>query len=478
MLFDKLSQYNKKDIAPFHMPGHKRNTRMLGDDLPYGIDITEIDGFDNLHDPQGVLKETAQAAADLYGCRKVFLLVSGGTGGILAGIHSAVQYGDTIIMARNCHKAVYNAVELCGLKPVYLSADIDAQTGLAGSIRPEQVKKAANDHPDARLVVITSPTYEGIVSDIPTICAVAHAKDIPVLVDSAHGAHLGFSVEFPPSAVSGGADIVITSLHKTLPALTQSGLVLLNGSRIDENRLSAALSIFQTSSPSYVLLSSIDRCVRLLSEQGQHLFENYIQNLKAFDARVQTLKNLTIVCHGAHVLSNHAAFFAVDPGKIVIDTGATRWSGPDLMKQLRAQYDIELEMATARTAVAMTSICDEADDFTRLAEALNAIDTSAQMHDDAYQSVQYPALPQRRFTAAQAAGMDGALTPLDEAVGRVSLEYVWAYPPGIPFLVPGEVIDRDMLRIIGILTAKGIDIKSTIGALPRLNCAASGRSTH
>ena len=179
MLYDMLSDYNSSGMTPFHMPGHKRNAALLGDGLPYGLDITEIDGFDDLHDPHGVLRELSELTARLFGCRSAFPLVNGATGGILAAVRSAAGTGDTVVMARNCHKAVFNAVLLGRLKPVYLLPETDGPTGLCGSVTPEAVRKALEENPGAKLVVVTSPTYEGVVSDIEGICAQAHRRRVP-----------------------------------------------------------------------------------------------------------------------------------------------------------------------------------------------------------------------------------------------------------------------------------------------------------
>lgn len=286
MLYKAISQYISRDICPMHMPGHKRNTELLGRELPYGIDLTEIDGFDRLHDSDGILKDVADLASELYGSRRSFLLVNGSTGGILASVRAAVQYGDRILMARNCHQSVYHAAEVNGLKTAYLIPETDAETGICGSIAPAALEGALEEYPDAKLVVITSPTYEGVISDVRALCSLAHKKNIPVLVDEAHGAHLGFSAFFPGEALQNGADLVVTSLHKTLPALTQCALAHVGGRLISPERVARQLSIFETSSPSYVLMASIDRCLGILRASKEELFGHYEALLRRFDKAV------------------------------------------------------------------------------------------------------------------------------------------------------------------------------------------------
>jgi arginine/lysine/ornithine decarboxylase len=474
MLYELLSEYNRKDIVPMHMPGHKRNTAMLGCDLPYGIDITEIEGFDNLHDAHGVLKVTADIAARLYGSRRAFPLVNGSTGGILAGVRSAVRYGDTIIVARNCHQSVYNAIELNGLRPVYLIPDIDESSGICGSIRPEQVEAALGGNPDAKLVIVTSPTYEGVVSDIKAICGIAHHHQIPVLVDAAHGAHFGFSDFFPPSPVSCGADIVVTSLHKTLPALTQCALLQVSGGLIDEDRLAQALAVFQTSSPSYVLLSSIDRCVRFLDCEKDTLFAAYEKNIRAFDKSVSKISKLKLLCHGADGGDKHEHFFGFDPGKIVVSTRHTNLTGFELAQTLRAKYRIEPEMASADHVLAMTSVCDSWDALTLLIGALLDADRDAKVVPCKDKPVCQRETPQMIMTAAEAAGVRGEYVPQEAATGRISLEYAWSYPPGIPYIVPGELVDAQVIALLRQIADSGVVVKSTKGRLPsEIFCAAS-----
>jgi len=357
-----------------HMPGHKRNTGLLPPGIPYDIDITEIHGFDDLHDPCGILRETAELAAGLYGSSRAFLLVNGSTVGILAAIGAHTTRGDKILATTNCHRSVRNAAALFGLDPVYMTPETDKMSGIALSISPEAVDLALENTPDIKLAVITSPSYEGVISDIRAIADIAHKRNIPLLVDSAHGAHLGFSPGFPDSAVHAGADVVVMSLHKTLPALTQCSLLHICGDLSNAGEKARLLSVLQTSSPSYVLMASIDYCLRLLASDKDKLFYDYEQNLSRFSEDIRTLKTLYVLCHGsAHPCPD---FFAFDPGKLVIVTNNTALSGVMLADILRTEYKIELELAGSDYAIAMTGICDRTEGFTRLAEALMAIDNA------------------------------------------------------------------------------------------------------
>ena len=462
-----LLHYAKEDVYPFHMPGHKRNTALLGEALPYALDITEIDGFDNLHAPQGVLQRLNEQLARLWGSKESFALVNGSTCGILAGVASCVSPGETVLVARNCHRSVYHAIELTGARPVYLVPPVDTGSGIAGSITPEQVRCALQSHPNARLVVVTSPTYDGVISDMAGIVRAAHEAGVPVLADEAHGAHLVFTEQAERSAVRAGADIVIHSLHKTLPALTQCAAAHLCGTRVDPVRFQQALSMFETSSPSYVLLASIAQCADFLETKDAAAFAAYRARLSDFSERCRALERLRVLGKGADKLENHPAFFAFDSGKLPVVTAHTTLDGQALLEALRQDFAIEGEMAAISYALLMTSVCDTEAGFTRLFDALFAIDREAKFCEKP-PVFSMSALPERRCSPAEAAKLSGRLCPLQEAAGKMSLEYVFCYPPGAPLLVPGEIVNQDMVSHILKAQAHGLSVLSTHGALPLL----------
>lgn len=372
MLLEKLKNYSQGGIYPMHMPGHKRNTGLLSSVLPYDIDITEICGFDDLHDPHGVLLETAELAASLYGSDKAFMLVGGSTVGILAAIGAHTTRGDSILIAGKCHRSVLNAASLFGLTPISIVPKTDEASGVDLSIDPSDVESALNQHTGISLVVATSPSYEGIVNDINAIADAAHKRGIPLLVDSAHGAHLGFSQYFPTGAVRAGADIVVMSLHKTLPALTQCSLLHVSGKLAAPEEIARLLSVLQTSSPSYVLMASIDNCLRFLASGADRLFREYEKNLERFDKEIASLKNLFVLFRGSGKIN--PCIFAFDPGKLVLVTKNTAITGFELAGILRNEHKIELERACADHALAMTGVCDTSEGFNRLAKALLNVD--------------------------------------------------------------------------------------------------------
>lgn len=469
-LLDKLKAHAASGSIPMHMPGHKRNTALLGTDLPYKIDITEIDGFDNLHGASGILNEYMEEIAAFYGTKRSFYLVNGSTCGILAGIRAATKRGGKIAVSRNCHKSVYHAIELFGLESVYLMPEMDEAFGIHGGISPASIADTLKQHPDTQLVVLTSPTYEGVVSNIASIAEICHTHGIPLMVDEAHGSHFNYSEHFPISATALGADIVIQSLHKTLPALTMTSLAHLNGDLVRPEEMARQLAIFESSSPSYVLMASIDRCFRLLRDEGEQLFENYDQRLTGFSGKMAQLRHLKVLCHGNDRLDAHKNFFAFDKGKILISAHGTGLAGQRLAETLRSEYHIEMEMAYGDHALAMTSVCDTDAAMAALADALLAIDSTlgSMAGEDGMGSGTFLfSLPEKKCEIWQALESEKINCPIEDSVGQTAAEYIWAYPPGIPLLVPGERISTVFIRQVHTLLKKGTRVYSDADELPK-----------
>lgn len=467
-LLELLRDYAASPAVPLHMPGHKRNTALLGEELPYAFDITEIDGFDNLHEAQGVLANGMARAAALYGSGRAFYLVAGSTAGILAGIRAATRPGDRVMVARNCHRSVYHALELCRLRPCYLTPPAIEGAGICGSIPVDQARKQLEECPDSRLVVVTSPTYEGVLSDVEGLARLCHERGIPLMVDEAHGAHLGWE-PFPSGAVAAGADLVVHSLHKTLPSLTQTGLLHVSGRRIDPLEVERQLAVFQTSSPSYPLMASIDRCVRLMAGTGNQWMKDYAGRLARFDCRTASLRHLSIFGHTGKLPSEA---FGFDPGKLLICCrgiilGASPLTGGRLADILRRDYRIEIEMASAAGVLAMTSLCDSDKTFERLAQALADIDNACAFQPKGLGTEQpLPPVPEQILPMEEALGAFHAFLPLEQCEGSVSAEYVWAYPPGVPLLAPGEKITDDFIRFVRRTIEQGVALHSTARRLP------------
>ncbi len=374
ILQTQLKKYSAQDIYPFHMPGHKRLVQPAPG-LPADWDVTEVPGTDDLHDADGILLEAMKRTASLCGADRTWYLVNGSTCGLLAGIRALARRGSQVICARNCHKAVFHAIELSGYKVHWIMPHVDESWGICGGITAGQVRQALKKHPSAKAVILTSPTYEGVLSDIAGICEICHQYGIPVLVDEAHGAHLmpaSLPAGFPAGALAGDADLTVQSPHKTLPSLTQTALLHLRGKLVDPENVEKELDIFETSSPSYPLMASLDGCTGILTKNGEELFEKWADRIGRFDKKVRAgLQYLRVLGHTDHPFASGIC----DPGKVLIDSAPLALSGEKMSSILREKYRMETEMSQGGLTLAMTSICDEEDALDRLADALIEIET-------------------------------------------------------------------------------------------------------
>lgn len=459
-LYDRLREYGKADYYGFHMPGHKRNEESFGIALPYGIDITEIEGFDDLHHSRGILKEAQENAARVYGAEESCFLINGSTVGILSAILGNTRRGDEVLAARNCHKSVYNAIFLNGLNPVYLYPSFDRKYGLNRGCSAKEAEEALRRNPKVRAVILASPTYDGAISEIEAIAQCAHKRGIPLIVDEAHGAHFGFHSYFSENANRLGADIVIHSLHKTLPSLTQTALLHMNGELADRMATKNYLSMLQSSSPSYVLMAGIDRCIQLLEEEGGRLFDEYAQRLEKLRSCLGGLKRLSLV--------ERANF---DKSKLIISVRGTNLTSAELYRRLLEEYHLQLEMTADSYVLAMTSIGDTDEGFKRLCRALYEIDESAEDAEGedgggTYPEKGFPA-GEKVCTSAEVFDLLGNSSregravslPWEKSAGYVSLEYAYLYPPGSPLIVPGERILKRTVEEFLCLKGLGIEIK-------------------
>lgn len=465
-LLDRLEEYGNSDYYPFHMPGHKRKNMMEGREFPspWSIDITEIDGFDNLHHPEGILKRSMEKAAAVYGADHTYYLVNGSTCGILSAVCGTVPPGGKILMARNCHKSVYNGLVLNRLTPVFLYPQMPPDCGYPGSIRPEDVENCLKeDHNrSVRAVLVTSPTYEGIVSDIRAIAGIAHRYGIPLIVDEAHGAHLSFAAEqsgFPEPALSCGADVVIQSLHKTLPCFTQTALLHLKGKLADREKVERYLGIFQSSSPSYLFMAGIEQCIFYMNGSGRKKMEQYGNMLRNFFTSAAELRNLEVP-DGFEESGD--GIFSRDPSKIVISTKkAGNMDGNRLGELLRSRYHLEMEMCAPEHVVAMTSPADTEIGFSRLIGALKEIDEALEREQGKEMEKVKTDIPPAEVCMPpdRALNSQAERRNMKEAAGTVSAEFVYLYPPGIPVLAPGERIREEAVFMIQQFLKAGLPVQ-------------------
>lgn len=491
-LYEKLQQLEINGKYPFHMPGHKRNTELLPKWNPYAMDLTEIDGFDNLHDAQEILADTMQEIADFRQAEESFLLVNGSSGGLLAGISACVSHGDEMILARNCHKAVYHAILVNELTPSYIYPQFSHNLGINGGIYRKKVKKMLISHPNAKVLVLTSPTYEGVVSDIEGIVEEAHLHGIPVLVDQAHGAHFGMGEQFPRSAVTYGADIVVESVHKTLPAFTQTALLHVQGNLVDREKLRFYLSVFQTSSPSYVLMAGIDWCMEFCKKEKTQ-FLLYEERLGRLRAEISRLDH--IVLFDGELTSKEFAAKDYDTGKLVFGVKDRIFSGQWLYEHLREDYGLEMEMASLNYVIAMTSVMDREEGFQKLLHALEEINELAKQKADETEEKNCVNNSDKRVIGHaerireregvltlhmgngnwENSDQDGAcvqsLSPYEawsrpgkmvlfsDSEGEIAKSMISLYPPGIPLIVPGEQISGVLIAYVLECEKQGLQVK-------------------
>lgn len=468
-LYQKLEQLSKSDVYPFHMPGHKRRLREGLLKEAACIDITEIDGFDNLHHAEGIIRQEQEFAARLYGSRQCFFLVNGSSCGVMAAVCAAAKEGETILMARHSHKSAYHAVYLQKLNAQYLYPQQSQQGFPAGGITPEQVGRQL-DSCGAKAVLITSPTYEGVISDIASIAQVVHDRGAILIVDEAHGAHLKFHKAFGESAVDTGADIVVQSLHKTMPSLTQTALLHICSDRAPVERVRRYLELFQTSSPSYVLMASISHCLHMAAENKQLYFAPYVERLERFYRQTAGLQRIRVL-GGADFRQAYGV--QKDPSKLILYAGnltdreGRRFGGHQLMEALRKGYHLETEMETRDYVLAMTSFLDTQEGFDRLKQALFEIEegltVGAQNDKNSGAGGGQPGdenlNPEQICSIDQAVDGNTEIIDWEDAAGRVSCEYLYLYPPGSPVIVPGERISKHVWEYVQESRQMGLNVQ-------------------
>ena len=444
-LINKLKEYKEKNIYPFHMPGHKRQIEMSIN--PYDYDITEITGFDDLSDSEDILKRLEKRIASIYKCDNAYILLNGSTSGVLAAISALIRPNEQILMARNSHKSAYNAVFLRQAKITYVYPQIDKKTGISIVINPKDVEKILSENEKIKVVYITSPTYEGVISDIKSISDIVHRYGASLIVDCAHGAHLGITYEKNINPLGLGADIVIMSLHKTLPSPTQTAVVCVNGNKVDSSILKKYINIYNSTSPSYFLMCGMEKCVDII-ENNKKIFEDYYKNVSDFRMKCLSLKNI-------YLFKPECEY---DEGKLVICTDRCNINGLELKDILLEHYGFELEMASKDYVIAMTSIMDTEEIFDRFYNVLQEIDKNLTCATESYK-FNYIFNTNKKMESYETDFVDKEECLINDSVGRVSTEYIYIYPPGIPWVVPGEVITKEIVENIDIYRHNGFMIK-------------------
>lgn len=474
-LYTKLEEYGKSDYYPFHMPGHKRQVdhpflREFGN--PYEVDITEIDGFDNLHHPEGILKESMRKMASYYGADHSYYLVNGSSCGILSAICGTTHNSDTILMSRNCHKAAYHGVFLNQLNVVYTYPQIIREFGVQGGLSTDEIEDMLKTYVDISSVFVVSPTYDGIVSNIQKISTICHNYGVPLIVDEAHGAHFRYGEKLPVSALDLGADVVIQSLHKTLPSFTQTAVMHVKEGYVDVERIEHYLQIFQSSSPSYIFMAGMERCVEYMNSDGEDggkgQMGQFLERLEKIREELKDMKKLRLL--DRDVVGSYEVY-DLDPSKVVVSTRGAGIGGEQLEVWLRERYHLEMEMCSVDYVTAITTLMDTEEGLLRLKDAFLEIDRQLQKNGkEAYDCSQeidgcerenghITCIKKSVMTIHQAWNSEKEQIRIEESAGRTSGEYIYVYPPGIPLIVPGEMISEEIVNTVLQYKREGLSVQ-------------------
>ena len=469
-VYEALERFRRQRVVPFDVPGHKRGrgnpelVKLLGEQC-VSLDVNSMKPLDNLCHPVSVILDAENLAADAFGAAHAYFMVGGTTSSVQSMILTACKAGDKIILPRNVHRSVINALVLCGAEPVYVDPDVDAHIGIALGMELSRVEQAINDNPDASAIFVNNPTYYGICSDLRSIVRIAHEHGIMVLVDEAHGTHLSFNENLPVSAMEAGADMAAVSMHKSGGSLTQSSLLLL-GENVNTRYVEQIINLTQTTSASYLLLSSLDISRRNLALRGRESFEKVASMAQYAREEINSIGGY--YAYGKDLV-NGGSIFDYDVTKLSVYTRDIGLTGIEVYDLLRDEYDIQIEFGDIGNILAYISIGDRIQEIERLVGALEDIKRLyskpvSLLHNAEYITPIVAATPQKAFYAEK------ELVPIRETAGRICGEFVMCYPPGIPILAPGEMITQQIIDYTLFAKEKGCSMQGPEdGSLERLN---------
>ena len=458
-VYEALERFRKQRVVPFDVPGHKRGrgnpelVKLLGEQC-VSLDVNSMKPLDNLCHPVSVIYDAEQLAADAFGAAHAYFMVGGTTSAVQSMILTACKAGDKIILPRNVHKSVINALVLCGAEPVYVNPEVDNHIGIALGMQTSQVEKAMNENPDAVAVFVNNPTYYGICSDLRAIVKLAHDRGMMTLVDEAHGTHLYFHEKLPVSAMEAGADMAAISMHKSGGSLTQSSLLLL-GPSVNTRYVEQIINLTQTTSASYLLLSSLDISRRNLALRGHESFEKVSSMAEYARSEINSIGGY--YAYGRDIV-NGGSIYDFDVTKLSVYTRDMGLTGIEVYDLLRDEYDIQIEFGDIGNILAYISIGDRIQDIERLVRALEDIKRlysrkSSKLHNAEYIAPIVAATPQKAFYS------DKKLVPIRDTAGMICGEFVMCYPPGIPILAPGEQITNEIISYILYAKEKGCSMQ-------------------
>ena len=446
-LFDALVNYKNSHVTSFDVPGHKRQlthpmAEQFGEQI-FAMDANSMPQLDLLSHPESVIKEAQQLMAQCFNADHAYFLVNGTTVGILAMIYATCKPGDKIIVPRNCHKSVMNGILMSGAIPIFVQPEVDHRYGIAHNISKERIEQTIALHPEAKVLLITYPTYFGAMSDLKAICTIAHQHDLTVIVDSAHGAHLKFSGFIDP--IEAGADAVTMSMHKTGGSLTQSSILLTKGNRILPSHMQKVLNMYQTTSASYLLMSSLDVARRELALFGE---ERYASIREMIQQAIHTIhKNSKFEILQSYDLENRYNQ-TFDWTKLVVRVNELGLTGFEVYDLLKKHYNIQAELAEGYVVMFVISYADDEHSIARLVQALLDLEKRFSKHEPlVFPMVMNDEINQLAMTPQHAMYRDHCYVNIHEAVGEICAETVMIYPPGIPLIIPGEVISQKVVDL-------------------------------
>ena len=459
-IYEALEQFRKNKVVPFDVPGHKRGrgnpelVQLLGKQC-VELDVNSMKPLDNLCHPISVIKEAEELAAEAFGASHAFLMVGGTTSAVQSMVLTACKKGEKIILPRNVHRSVINALVVNGATPIYVNPDVDKKLGIALGMKISQVEKAMEDNPDAVAILVNNPTYYGICSNLKKIVEIAHAHNMLVLVDEAHGTHFYFGENMPITAMAAGADMASVSMHKSGGSLTQSSF-LLTGPNVSAGYVRQVINLTQTTSASYLLLASLDISRRNLALRGKEAFEE-VEKIAAY-ARNEINKIDGYYAYGEELI-NGDSIYDFDTTKLTVYTLDIGLAGIEVYDKLRDEYDIQLELGDIGNILAYISIGDRMRETERLVSALYDIRRRYKkdrtgLFDHEYINPSVVMTPQEAFYAEKE-----EMIPIRETNGRICTEFVMCYPPGIPILAPGERITQEIIDYIVYAKEKGCSMK-------------------
>lgn len=464
-LFNALLEYVNNDTLPFHVPGHKKGVgvdeefkNFLGDN-PFKIDVTVFKQVDSLHHPTGAIKLAQELAADAYGADATFFSIHGTSGAIQAMIMSAVNDGDKILVPRNVHKSVTAGIILSGATPIFMQPELDKKLGIAHGVTPKTVKETLETHSDAKAVLIINPTYYGVSTDIKEIVKIVHSHNIPLLVDEAHGPHLAFSDELPLSALEAGADICAQSTHKIIGSLTQGSLLHVKSKFISPKRVQQVLNLLHTTSPSYILMASLDTARRQIALEGKELLSKTVELLTYTRNEINKIPGF--YSFGKEILGKPGCF-AFDCTKLTISARELGITGFELERILAEKYHIQMELSDFYNVLAVGSFGDTKEGMEKLLNALKEISLEfINKKPPIPDFLDIPAIPERALIPREAFYSDKESVSLEDSIGKISAEFLLAYPPGIPILCPGEIVTQEIIDYVNDLKKANLYVQGT-----------------